>query len=446
MVLVKNLIEYGFYLFIFLLPWQTRLIWQEASLNGFTWEYGRLSLYGTEILLWAVLFLYGFWLLRTRRLQKIEFKNFSKKLQDPGALIYLLVILIVLTAGVSVIFSLLFDISFHAFFKLVELVAMMSMILVFGFTLKRVAVVWVAAAVVQSFFAIWQFFIQYVPANKWLGLAWHYSTVGGSIILQTADERWLRAYGSLPHPNMLGGFLVIALLFLLYLAFIAEKFGERILILGSLIFLIPALFFSFSRSAWVALIVCLVLLGLWLLNHQRQVHRRIFFQTIFLILILTSVLAVNLWQPLLTRLQGKEPLEVNSIELRYTFNQQALEVIKDHPLSGTGIGNYTYGVYQSVNGSWPGYYYQPVHNVYLLVLAELGIFGWGLFVATVLLLFIGLIRQAASLDKAISFLAFLSILIIGLFDHYFWTMFFGAAIFWLIFGINLRQLKGLDKS
>ena len=54
---LSKTIEYLFYLFIFLLPWQTRWIWHYGSLNGGQSEYLTFSLYGTEILLWLILFL-----------------------------------------------------------------------------------------------------------------------------------------------------------------------------------------------------------------------------------------------------------------------------------------------------------------------------------------------------------------------------------------------------
>ena len=49
-----------------------------------------------------------------------------------------------------------------------------------------------------------------------------------------------------------------------------------------------------------------------------------------------------------------------------------------------------------------------------------------------------------SLEKIIIFLCLSSILIIGLFDHYFWTLYFGVMIFWLIVGLNLKLLKLAD--
>ncbi len=448
MVRLKKVIEWAFYLFIFLLPWQTRLIWQDAFLNGSVFEYGRFSLYGTEILLWLVLFLYSFWLFKNRHLKKLNFTSFIGRLKKPEVLIYWLIVLFLLIAGLSVIWSLNADLAYYRWIILLAGGAMLSLILIFNFKLEKIAIAWVTASLIQGIFAIWQFFVQYVFANKWLGLAEHLSTIPGSIILQTEGERWLRAYGSLPHPNMLAGFLVIGVMFLIYLSFIAQKRSQRIFVLTSLLAILPAIFFSFSRSAWIALVFSLGILGLWLYRHRYYLWGKTFFKIVFLILLILSILGANLWQPLLTRLTGEQDLEVASIYLRVAFTKQAWQLIKDSPILGQGIGNYTLGVFEKINASWPGYYYQPVHNLYLLILAELGILGAAVFGLILILLFCQLFKKAEGtltsprlrLEKIIVFLALLSILIISLLDHYFWTLYFGVMIFWLILALNLRQL------
>jgi hypothetical protein len=58
---LSKITEYGFYLFIFLLPWQTRWIWHHGFLAGDHWEYGTFSLYGADILL-VILFLLSLFL------------------------------------------------------------------------------------------------------------------------------------------------------------------------------------------------------------------------------------------------------------------------------------------------------------------------------------------------------------------------------------------------
>lgn len=463
---LRKIIESGFYLFLFLLPWQTRLIWHDAYLNGSVWEYGRFSLYGTELLLWLVFLFYGVWLLKERHLRYLKFNQILDRLKNPTVLIYWLVVLFLLGAGLSIFWSFDKQLAYMRWLNLLEGITLFSLVLVFGFKLEKIAIVWVASSAIQGIFSIWQFFNQYVFPNKWLGLAEHLPTVGGSIILQTDTERWLRAYGSLPHPNMLGGFLVIALLFIFYLAFVAKSFNQRLFVLISLLAIVPALFFSFSRSAWIAFIFSLILLGVWLYPVTNRfsisngvykkndiILKRIFLKILFLILVIFVILSILFWQPFLTRIIGEQDLEVASIHLRVDFIKQAWELIKDSPILGQGIGNYTLGVYNIVNTFWPGYYYQPVHNIYLLVLAELGIFGAAIFYLILGLLVWNLgihelvLRESSSpellsrIEKIIVFLCLISILIISLFDHYFWTLYFGVIVFWVILGLSLKQIK-----
>ena len=51
-------IEYLIYLFLFLLPWQTRLILRHGVLNNGNWEYGIVGVYGTELILWFLMLVY----------------------------------------------------------------------------------------------------------------------------------------------------------------------------------------------------------------------------------------------------------------------------------------------------------------------------------------------------------------------------------------------------
>ena len=55
--LIEKILEGGIYLWVFLLPWQTRLIVSPGTLNGDSWEYGTISLYGLDILLFILIIL-----------------------------------------------------------------------------------------------------------------------------------------------------------------------------------------------------------------------------------------------------------------------------------------------------------------------------------------------------------------------------------------------------
>src|SRR3990167_8743999 len=48
---IKKSQEYLLYILIFLLPLQTRWLAKSGELNGGYWEYGTISLYGTDILI-----------------------------------------------------------------------------------------------------------------------------------------------------------------------------------------------------------------------------------------------------------------------------------------------------------------------------------------------------------------------------------------------------------
>ena len=73
MKLLKKTIEYIFYLFIFLLPWQTRWMWHLGELNKGHWEYGTMSLYGTDMILTVLLALGIIWYFKS---QKWGVRNF----------------------------------------------------------------------------------------------------------------------------------------------------------------------------------------------------------------------------------------------------------------------------------------------------------------------------------------------------------------------------------
>ena len=57
--MLNKIINYLLLLFLFLLPWQTRWIYQPGYLNSGYWEYGTYSFYGTQILLWLIIILFA---------------------------------------------------------------------------------------------------------------------------------------------------------------------------------------------------------------------------------------------------------------------------------------------------------------------------------------------------------------------------------------------------
>ena len=72
-------------------------------------------------------------------------------------------------------------------------------------------------------------------------------------------------------------------------------------------------------------------------------------------------------------------------------------------------------------------YAQPAHNIFILVLSQLGIAGFAVY----LFFWRGFWKNPAARPFLILFF------VIGFFDHYLWTLYAGQMLFWL--GLSLIQ-------
>jgi O-antigen ligase len=153
---------------------------------------------------------------------------------------------------------------------------------------------------------------------------------------------------------------------------------------------------------------------------------------IFLSILLSSLTVVILGNMMvelvLTRVHIDSNIENRSVSERVVQYQEANNLIEKRPFTGVGIGNYISVLIneRQTKGDW--YSYQPVHNTFMLVWAELGIFG---FMAILGLLYY-LFMHRNKLAYQNSLLIVLLILLI--FDHWLWSFHFGILFFWLILG------------
>ncbi len=421
---IQKIISWGFYLFVFLLPWQTRWIVKPGELNGGVWEYGSFSLYAPDIIFLAVLLLFIFW-----KVDQVITPVKIKLSKISFSLIALLAIALLSTFWASSQ-----PLAWYNFFKLAEGLALVWLLSVGNFSARNTVLALVMGAVVQSFLAIWQFLGQMTFASKWLGLALQVPGNLGVSVIETASERWLRAYGALPHPNILAGLLVISLLLLVSLAFSAKEPYQKLFVLFSWAVMATALFFTFSRGAFLGLLAGLFFYGLIAVRSKDKVIRKRLTILFLLLIIIFSSLAIIFKEPFIARTGGGERLEIKSINERLTYYQQAGQLIRKNWYRGIGIGNYTLAVKEQVEKNLKSYDYQPVHNVYFLILCELSIFG--------LIIFLYFVFQLLYANRHSPLLpALVAILVIMLFDHYFWTLNFGVMLFWLLVALLIRKIK-----
>jgi len=254
---------------------------------------------------------------------------------------------------------------------------------------------------------------------------------GASVVQLINGFRVLRAYGTLPHPNILGGFLFLSLLGPISLLLVNKKPNYSTLILLCLGIILIGI--TFSRSAWLALVAFAIYLSLKAKHFDRK---RIFL--LLSVITLSFVLTLfSLRSLVFTRISSPSTsTEVISALGRSWLTRQALDMFRQHPFTGVGIGSFIIELSQTAVEGAP---IEPVHNVILLITAELGVGGlllcFGLFV------FIALnIYKANSLKAILASATLIGLGVINLFDHYFWTLAPGRMMMGLALGLWVGQV------
>src|SRR3990167_7414997 len=281
----------------------------------------------------------------------------------------------------------------------------------------------------------------------------------------------IRAYGTLPHPNVLAGLLFLGLIINIYLLYgnispaspagRRERFVKKLVLSVFWVTITTGLVVTFSRLAWVISFLAILLFAFMItkfrakeqflmktgkLDYNARLYRpeRVFF---IVILLLISA-AINLFvfgAQIKDRFVGVDLVGLaadnystaESIDNRQMFNGIAWSMIKDNLILGVGVRNFVVRMddYSGGDRLLP-YFHQPVHNIYLLIAAEGGI-------ATLALFFVSLfyiVRRAlhegggGPMFNYTLFIIFFGFLFWGLFDHYFWTIQQGSLAFWMVAG------------
>jgi len=430
--MLRSVIKYLLYLYLFLLPWQMRWIYAPAFLNGGYWEYGTQSFYGVEFLGWLIVILFSISLFRQREFWRRVFDKSRFQKQGWGALLGLIAV-----GGFFVInylYSGQLEITYSHFLWILGAICVGVVLIVIGSDNAKVRrfcmlALW-GGGVVQGLFAIWQFFSQQVVANKWLGLAEHFPWQLGANVIEVGGERYLRAYGSLGGANPLGIYLSAIFVLGLILYLNSSNWRDRILISAGQIIILVGLFFSFSRGGYLAAMVGIATLSIFTIwrdkNNWKNLLRQLFYY-----LLCVLALAFIFWPLLSVRVNSTGRLEEKSLSDRGVQNKQAVEIFSQNLFLGVGDGNYTVALYQ-INSKLLSSDYLPVHNIYLLMLVELGIVGFSFF----FILYFWLFKKIIANDWR-SGAVILTIMIAGMFEHWSWSLYPGIAFWWALWTLGL---------
>ena len=257
------------------------------------------------------------------------------------------------------------------------------------------------------------------------------STPGAVLVHTSAGIRILRAYGTFPHPNLLAGFILFALLGPINLFLTRKRFVAPVLILYGLGVALLAL--TFSRSAWLGLAFCLLMLILKSKHLDRKKLSLLLFTTVFGFVI---VLLPRLPLFLARTVNIATNSEQFSFIGRVWLNQEAMQIFWEHPLTGLGVGSFIIALAQRAGY---GYIIEPVHNIFLSVGAELGFSG----ILIMVLLFISVARRSIRVQNPNGIAASAVLVafgIISLLDHYLWTLAPGRLMLGLTLGLWSGQV------
>ncbi|MCX6781911.1 MAG: O-antigen ligase family protein [Candidatus Magasanikbacteria bacterium] len=436
MIKLSKIINFLILAFLFLLPWQTRWIYFSAKLNGLPWEYGTLSYYGTEILLWLIVILTGIRIFGNSSFIKEIFTRVNLSRRWPAVI---LGIAIAFFAAYFYAVSPVREVSTQFISRLVGSICLMICLVASNLNFKQMGLAFWGGGAIQGIIAVGQFLTQEIFANKWLGLASHKATDIGAAVVQSADERWLRAYGSFGWPNSLGIYLAAVFIFGLILFTKIDKKYQPFFLGGQMI-IVAGLLFSFSRGAWVAalagLITCLFIAWARKIKPAISPALKQIMCGVFIVAVV-----VLIFLPLFnTRTGAVGYLEKLSLCERLAQYNIADTVITNNLWLGVGPGLYTY--YLAAHFPILSYgTYQPVHNIYFLAVAELGVLMFLCFAALVIWFIVKTWETRPIYIGVISVL-----LVAGLFDHFLWSLYAGQVLFWAIFGLGLAKEESTDGS
>lgn len=424
------------YIFLATLAWQTRIILWQADLAFIEWR--SISLYGSDMLM-VTLFAIALWYRPQLRIDRID-----------QILIGFLVV-----AGISIVRTDQLTVSLYQWARLVQFAGLFWYVRYYAlrrFDADTSLTMVVLGALLQSGLALAQYLLQHDIGLRWFGETLLTTTMPGvAVFYDLAHTKILRAYGTLPHPNVLAAYLMTALWAggYLYLRHGRNqkifKFQFSSFIWGiSGVLMLWALYATYSRTMIAIWLAATTVLGVLIWHRVSAswpnitiVQRRMR-EAVILALVVSAVFAAVSWREVAARAAISSQEE--AVTLRVYYAKAALESggssLYDVNWTGVGIGNFVSWLKKSDPGK-PSWVYQPAHNLYLLVYSEIGLLGVGLFLT--LIFFIlrhaiwsshrpGVVRWGLVTIVA----AFLAV---ALFDHFFWTLQQGRILFWMVLAL-----------
>jgi len=228
---------------------------------------------------------------------------------------------------------------------------------------------------------------------------------------KTLSKHILRPFGTFPHPNVLGAFLGIAFF---ATSFLYLKTKKRWLapLLSLQLFTIAL---TYSRAAIFGVVgaFCGFLVLLWIMKAE--------WKKLLLPFLIGALFSGATLSEQYVQRGGVVSASASSHfsnSARVSYAKMALSMAKSRPLKGCGFGQYLSEVEPHAPQTFP-FPILKVHNLFLLLLAEVGVVGVAAFLAFLGSLLYGTLKRGINLERA-TLLAILALILFSGCVDYFW--------------------------
>ena len=246
-----------------------------------------------------------------------------------------------------------------------------------------------------------------------------------------------RVYGTVvDKPNGFAGYIV-PLMFINFAILLHKGRYARLRFIASILGFM-ALVFSFSRGGWLGFIIASVVLFFIIIRKGIQLERYV------RVSIISGLIVVAALFPFIYQRVTTDPAD--AAMSRVPLVKLAMNMIREHPFNGVGANTFTNVIGEYVTFDIQDAYLYEVHNQYLLVFSETGLFGFSCFLwllYSVIKLAMNCIRQKE--NEFIYYLGLGSILgMIGSMTHMMVDM-FNTRLFFGSFFILAAILSGANR-
>jgi O-antigen ligase len=288
----------------------------------------------------------------------------------------------------------------------------------------------------EAILAISQFYLQKSIGLHKIGETLIYADLQGIAKIVSGGTKFIRAYGTFPHPNVLSAFLVISIMFLFYLLINSTNLKQKFVWSGLLFINIVGLTLTFSRAGYLSLAIGLVVFfGFLTFKNGLEANAKQLMQTV-LIIFICLVTSFAIFKPLLlTRGTFSDQASIERVE----YARAGIKLIKQKPIFGVGLGESVLHMEQAMGKPLEPWQKQPIHNYFILLTAELGIPGLLIFLWFITSQIYKLLTDRFTTYNLLLTTCILCILVLIQFDHYFYTIQQTQIIFWLILGALASQ-------